>query len=133
MALTTDGDCVLVEQWRHGSQTLTLEVPGGLVDAGETAEVAARRELREETGFEAEQWIEIGVCRPNPAYQTNYCTTFLALGARRVSEPAFDDHEHCVVHKLPWPTVVDMVRDGRIDHAIVVAAVMYARLHLAAT
>ena len=53
IALTNDGLCVLVEQWRHGSQELTLEIPGGLVDAGESAETAARRELLEETGFEA--------------------------------------------------------------------------------
>lgn len=132
VALTSDGLCVLVEQWRHGSQELTLEIPGGLVDAGESAETAARRELLEETGFEAAEWIKIGVCRPNAAIQSNHCTTFLALDARLVAAPSFDAHEHCVVHTLPWPEVVARVRDGRIDHALVVAAVLYARLQLAA-
>lgn len=131
VALTERGECVLVEQWRHGAQAVTLEIPGGLVDAGESPETAARRELLEETGFSASQWLQVGQCLPNAAIQTNRCTTFLALGATRVADPSFDDTEHCVLHLTPWPEVVSMVRDGRIDHALVVAAVLYARLQLA--
>ncbi|MCO4762411.1 MAG: NUDIX hydrolase [Myxococcales bacterium] len=132
VALTDDGHCVLVEQWRHGTQDHTLEIPGGLVDAGEDPETAARRELLEETGYVAETWIEVGQCRPNAAIQSNRCTTFLALGATKVAEPQFDGTEHCVLHTQPWTEVVQMVRDGRIDHALVVAAVLYVRLQLAA-
>src|SRR3954471_12039120 len=89
VATTEDGMLVLVEQYRHGVERVTLEIPGGMVDLGDaTPEVAARRELLEETGYSADRWAHIGTVDPNPAIQSNRCHTFLAEGARQVAAPA---------------------------------------------
>ena len=128
VALTDAGDVVFVEQWRHGTRSVTIEVPGGMVDPDESAEVAARRELLEETGYEAATLEAIGCVEPNPAILSNRCTTFLARGVRKVREPSFDTTEDCVLRLVPAGDVAGMVRDGAIDHAIVVAALTYAFL-----
>lgn len=126
VALTADGQLVLVEQWRHGTGEVTLEVPGGMVDPGEALDVAIRRELLEETGYAAEQFTVIGCVEPNPAIQSNRCTTFLATGCRRVQDTSFDTTEDCVLRLVPAIDIAGMVREGVISHAIVLAALSHA-------
>lgn len=128
VALTEDNQLILVEQWRHGTGEVTLEIPGGMIDPGETPEQAARRELREETGYAAEKLQQIGVVEPNPAIQSNRCTTFLALDCQKVAETHFDATEECVLRLEPAKTVADLLRNGTIDHALVVAALNFAFL-----
>lgn len=122
VAVTEDDDVVLVRQQRQGIGAATLEIPGGMVDPGESPLEAARRELEEETGYRADDWREIGRVRPNPALQGNACTTFLALGARKVAEPAFDGTEDIEVVLVPRAALADLVTRGDIDHALVVSA-----------
>src|SRR5262245_45746086 len=81
IALTRDDRVVLIRQFRHGAGEVFVEIPGGMVDPGEDARTAAGRELREETGYVAPTWRQLGVVRPNPAIQGNRLTTFLALDA----------------------------------------------------
>jgi len=84
---------LMVRQYRHGSGSLTVEFPAGLVDPGETPAQAAARELLEETGFQAGSLVPIGSISPNPAFMNNLCHTFWARDLVRVREPQPDRHE----------------------------------------
>ena len=130
VALTADARLVLIEQFRHGIDEITLEVAGGMVDPGETPLDAARRELREETGYVAERWTEIGRVHPNPAIQGNTMTTFLAEGASREERPQFDRNERCRVVLAAWEDGLRLVDAQRITHALVVNALFFARRYL---
>ena len=112
----------MIKQYRHGSKQITLEIPGGLVDPGDTPESAASRELLEETGYQAEEWKKIGVVNPNPAIFSNRCHTFLARNLMKVGSPTLDQTEDIDVVLFPLSEVPRLIRDGVIDHALVIAA-----------
>lgn len=122
VALTAEERVVLIHQFRHGTRQVTVEIPGGTVDPGEGPLETGIRELREETGYEAEDWRQIGVVDPNPAFLGNRTYTFLASGARRVREQDLGVNEDIEVVERPLAGVPGLVADGTITHALVVAA-----------
>jgi len=83
---------------------------------------AARRELREETGYDSDDLVDLGWVHPNPAVQTNRCHTFLARNARLAGPPAPDDDEAFEIVTYPLTEVPELIRSGAITHALVVAA-----------
>lgn len=122
VAVDGDGRVLLVRQWRFGIGAPTLEIPGGMVDPGETPRQAAERELYEETGHRAARWSELGAVDPNPAFLTNRCTTFLAEGLERVGEPPGDGEEEIQLESATVEELPGLVESGAIRHALVVAA-----------
>jgi 8-oxo-dGTP pyrophosphatase MutT (NUDIX family) len=122
VALTDDDRLVMVRQWRHGAGALTLEIPGGAVDPGESPSAAAERELLEETGFRAAAVEPLGALNPNPALFGNRVHTFLARGCRPVAPIANSGVEETAVELVPRAELRERVRAGQIDHALVVAA-----------
>jgi 8-oxo-dGTP pyrophosphatase MutT (NUDIX family) len=122
VAVTDRHEFVFVNQYRFGTGKLSLEVPGGVVDKGETHRVAAERELLEETGFVSSNWRQLGILAPNPALNTNYCGIWLATGCTYHGDGGHDHSEFIRVEKLQRHEVLKALTDGTIHHALAVAA-----------
>ncbi|HEY3313668.1 MAG TPA: NUDIX hydrolase [Bacillota bacterium] len=131
--VTEDGHVVLVRQYRAGMNAATLEIPGGTLDEGETDPAeAARRELLEETGHAAQEFIYLGRVVPNPAIQGNFCHFYLAPGARRVGPQHLDPTEEISLEVVKIEDVRRMIADGEIVHALGILGLLYALKYLEA-
>jgi 8-oxo-dGTP pyrophosphatase MutT (NUDIX family) len=125
VALTDARELVVVRQFRFGSDSITTEIPGGVIDAGEAHATAAQRELREETGFTSTRWTYLGAVEPNPAFHTNLCHHWLAEGAVRTHELELDRGEDIVIATIPLAEVPARIRRGEIRHALVLTALSH--------
>ena len=131
IAVTPDEKLVMVEQFRHGTETVELEIPGGMIDGQDPNPVfAGERELREETGFVGEYSRLLGRIAPNPAIMGNTCYTVLVENCLERHELQLDHGEDIVVRLIPLRDIPSLVSAGKIQHALVIVALHYYEMHL---
>jgi 8-oxo-dGTP pyrophosphatase MutT (NUDIX family) len=127
LALTEDNKVILVKQYRHALGQIGIEVPGGVIDEGETPEEACRRELLEETGYVFEQYHYLGKICANPATTTNFTHMYLATGGKKVAEQQLDDTEEVEVLFHSIDEVKELLFQNSITQSLHVNCIMYCR------
>jgi 8-oxo-dGTP pyrophosphatase MutT (NUDIX family) len=129
IAVTPDEQLVMVEQYRHGSDTVELEIPGGMMDAEDgSPEKTGLRELREETGYEGDNARLIGRIFPNPAIMSNECFTVLIENCHCVHPVEFDHSEDLITRLVPIADIPKLVAEEKILHSLVVVALYHFEL-----
>jgi ADP-ribose pyrophosphatase len=116
IALTPEREIVLIEEYRHGIERLSIELPcGAPEDESENVLDAMKRELLEETGYASQEWHVLGSSTANTARQNNRVHAFLALDARKVADQALDPGEVIRAHVVPWDKFIADLADGRLE------------------
>ncbi len=132
LPVTPGKTAFLVRQYRHPTGKFLLEVPAGKVDEGETPEEAARRELKEEVGAEVDALYALPPFHPQPSFNAVVFRPFLALGARRVAEPAPERSELLTPLELPLDELYQKLEAGAIEDGPTALTLFYARPRLKA-
>lgn len=126
IAVTPEDQLVMVEQYRHGSNTIELEIPGGMIDRSDPSPLhAGARELREETGYEGNGGRIIAEIHPNPAIQSNTCYTAFFENCVEKHPLEWDQGEELVTRLVPVAEIPALVASGKIMHSLVVVALYH--------
>jgi len=129
-AITKNDEVVLIRQYRHGVREVLWEIPGGAVDEGEDPMDGIKRELLEETGYTAPEFVQVGKLYPNPAVQGNSMYYFLALNAEKVGGQSLDWGEEIEVKLMSLDELIEMARRGELMHALQVAGLFHVLAYL---
>lgn len=124
--LTTEGQAVMVKQYRHGVEKISIEIPGGVIELGETFAEAAARETLEETGYVFDNLEYIGKVCANPSTTNNYTHMFLGTGGRKVADQSLDEGEDVDVELMTIDEVKTLVRQGRILQSLHINTIFLA-------
>ena len=129
VAVTPDQQIVLVEQYRHGSNTVELEIPGGVMDAEDLSpEATALRELDEETGYQGENARVVGQVLANPAIMSNCCYTVFVENCQLRNETRFDTGEDLITRLVPLADIPQLIAENKIRHSVVIAGLYHFEL-----
>ena len=125
VAITEDGNVLFVKQYRHGADQIMVELPAGVVEDDEEPEVAARRELLEETGYAFDKIEYICELFANPATSGNLTYTYLLTGGKKVQEQDLDSSEDIEVVEMTIEEAKKFLFDNKIGQALHSSALFY--------
>lgn len=132
VALTEDNKIIMVRQYRHGGNIISLEIPGGVIDGDESPENAVKREMLEETGYSFSSVELLATNFPNPATSNNVTYTYLLKGGVKTHDQNFDEHEILSVEEYSVQEVKQLLKDNKIAQSIHCTALMYGLIALGA-
>lgn len=121
IAITDEGQIILERQWRQALGVVSLEIPAGVVEEGETPLEAAQRELAEETGYTGGSWTELLTIAPNPGVMNNTCHCFVARGVSHTTSQHLDATEDLDVMLCDEADVFAKLQSGAFLQAMMVA------------
>lgn len=124
-----ENDFLMVKQWRHGENHLSIEFPGGVIEKDEEPEKAAARELLEETGYKAGEMISLGKANPNPAIMSNHIHFFVAKNLVPTGEQHLDDDEYVNYMRIPKDEVCKNFGNDEYPHALMMSALLRYLMH----
>ncbi|MET4083832.1 ADP-ribose pyrophosphatase [Pedobacter sp. UYP30] len=125
IAITEEGKIILVRQYRHAADIVSLEVPGGVIDGDELPEFAIKRELKEETGYTFKTCKLVAELYPNPATSNNKTFTYLLTGGVKTDKQHLDEHEILNLEEYTVEEIKDLIKEHKIAQALHVAALWY--------
>lgn len=123
VALTPGGDVVIERNYKHGPRRVCLNLPAGYLEPGEAPLAAAQRELLEETGYVADEWVPLGRFTTDGNRGCGTASLFLARGARQVAPPQAHDLEVLTIDLLPLDELAQTVRRGEVAILSIAAAI----------
>jgi ADP-ribose pyrophosphatase len=132
VALTAENKIILVRQYRHAGDIISLEVPGGVIDGDESPEDAVKREMLEETGYTFSSVELLATNFPNPATSTNVTHTYLLKGGVKTHEQHFDEHEILNVEIYSIEEVKQLLKENKIAQSIHCTALLYGMMAIGA-
>jgi ADP-ribose pyrophosphatase len=125
VAITEGNKVLMVKQYRHAADIISLEIPGGVVDDGEGPQQALRRELLEETGYRFDDFELLCTVCPNPSTGDNRVVSYLARGGKKVQGQALDDHEEIIVEEYSIEEIKQLLAGNKIMQAMHCTALFY--------
>lgn len=123
IAVTDEEEILLIKQYRVGTDSITVEIPGGGTEFGEDPMIAAKRELLEETGYTSDRWEHLISVDVNPAFMINKCHAYLALNAKKTEEQSLDEFEEIEVIKVSKSELKKMLKNNEITHSLAYLAI----------
>ncbi|HEY4327440.1 MAG TPA: NUDIX hydrolase [Mucilaginibacter sp.] len=130
VAVTEDNKILMVNQYRHAAEIVSLEIPGGVIDAGELPEQALHRELLEETGYLFNDFELLCTVYANPSTADNHTYCYLAKGGKKVQEQALDEQEEIIVETFTIAEVKQLLAANKIAQALHCTGLFYALMKL---
>lgn len=126
LAITEEGEALLVKQYRHPVEEVLLELPGGFIDENELPETAMKRELMEETGYEFSSVEQVGITAANPGVLNNYTALFLAKGGKKTGKQSLDHNEEIEIVTIPLEELKTMFLENKIVQSLHANCIFYA-------
>jgi len=130
VAITEDNKVLMVHQYRHAAEIVSLEIPGGVIDPGEEPQHAMRRELLEETGYQFDDFELLTVVYANPSTANNHTYCYLAKDGKKVQDQHLDEQEDIVVEEFTIAEIKDLLLNHKIAQALHCTGLFYALMKL---